>query len=242
MTRRSRHDGRTPRLGLVALALIAATAWLSGPAFAQATQQFFMVLNGRVSAGNGVSAREGDQFIARMNGQSFTVAVNASGQFQGLSLSKLGNDPSPITFQLRQGGAIYTLVLTAGETTPHSIPFAGSNNPLSAAFNAQTVNTFVGPRAGGSTPDPEPGAGDDGDPRDVDRNGMIELNDAQLVMEFVVGFRDSTLVPARFDANSDGRINTDDVVAILRHVGEEAEAPAATSGVTPNPLTQVAGL
>lgn len=239
MALRTRHDGRTPLLSLIAPALLAAQAWLAGPALAQATQQFFMVLNGRVSAAGGVSAREGDLFVARMSGQTFTTAVNSTGQFQGLSLSKVGNDPAPITFQLRQGGSTYTLVAAAGDTTPLSVPFSGSNNPLSAAFNAQTVNSFIGPRVGGTTPDPDPGAVD-GDPRDVDQNGLIELHDATLVMEFVVGFRDSTLVPARFDANSDGRINTDDVVTILRHVGEEAEVPEPAAGANANPLTQVA--
>ncbi len=239
MAMRTRRHRRTPRLSLIAPALLAAHAWLSGAAFGQATQQFFMVLNGRVSAAGGISPREGDLFVARMSGQTFTTTVNGTGQFQGLSLSKVGNDPAPITFQLRQGGSTYTLVAASGDTTPLSVPFSGSNNPLSAAFNAQTVNSFIGPRVGGSTPNPDPGA-EDGDPRDVDKNGLIELHDATLVMEFVVGFRDSTLVPARFDANSDGRINTDDVVTILRHIGEEAEVAEPAAAANGNPLLRVA--
>lgn len=233
-----RRSGRWKVPGWFAWAVAAALWPVSA---AQAQQTFFMVLKGRVTASSTVSPRDGDQFIARMNGQSFTTTLNGAGEFQGLSISKVGSDPAPITFQMRQRGATYTVVGGVGSTTELSLPFNGYNNPLSAAFNAQTVNSFVGPRVGGGGTDPPTGGGTQGDPRDVDRNGMIELIDAQLVMEFVVGFRDSTLIPARFDANSDGRINTDDVVAILRNVGEEAEQPATSGNQNTNPLTQAQG-
>lgn len=211
------------------LMLAAALALLASASTTLAQTTFFMAFNGRVSAGGGVTPRAGDMVIVRTTGGTAQASLDASGQYTGVVLSKGNNDATPVFFDLRQGAVTYNLVLAAGDTTPHSVPYLGANNPLSAAFNALTVNVFVGPRAsGGNEP---PGEEPEVDPLDVDGNGIIELADAQIVMRFIVGDREGVNDVEAMDSSGDGRISTDDVVLILRNLGQPSSvAPAPTGG------------
>ena len=72
----------------------------------------------------------------------------------------------------------------------------------------------------GDDEDPDETAG--GSP-DVDGNGVVELQDARLVMRFIMGWRDVVEQPVTLDATGDGRVNTDDVVEIRPVISGGAE-------------------
>lgn len=193
-----------------------------------AAQEFFMIINGRVSGVDGLNAVAGDRVIASIDNQTFSAQVNASGFFEGLTIIRTVNTADPITFSFRKGSTTYAFVLAEGDTTPISEPYAGFNNPLSAAFSPTTVNGFIGPRisGGGGDGGDGPPAGNDGDSADVDGDGVITTNDARLVLRFIVGMRQGVTDATVFDVTGDGVINTNDVVAILRREGEEAVQPS----------------
>lgn len=196
-------------------------------------QEFFMIFNGRVSGANNITAAAGDRVVALIDGQTFSAQTDAAGLFQGLTVIRTSNNPDPVRFELRKGSTRYSLVLAAGDTSPLTVPYEGSPNPLGAAFSPTTVNAFVGPRATGSGTDGGGGGdgdGADGDSADVDGDGMITVNDARLVLRFIVGDRRGVTDAARFDVNGDGIVNTDDVVVILRREGEEAIVPPPSEG------------
>ncbi len=216
-----------------ALTLVIGLLALAGARPAMA-QEFFMIFNGRVSASGGVTVATGDRVVATVDGQSFVAQVNPSGVFEGLTIIRSSNAPTPVSFAFRKGDSTYALVLAEGDTTAITVEYAGFNNPLAAAFSPTTVNGFIGPRTsgGGGNGGGDPN-GNDGDSADVDGDGLITTNDAKLVLRFIVGMRQGVTDAAVFDVTGDGRINTDDVVAILRREGEEAvvpEAPAEGEG------------
>jgi len=210
------------------LALVGAIALLASPATAQ---EFFMIFNGRVNGTDGgLSPGAGDRIIATIDGQSASVQVSPSGLFEGLTVIRSVNTPDPVTFTFRKGSTTYALVLAAQDTTPISVEYAGFNNPLAAAFSPTTVNGFIGPRVSGGGDGNGNGNGNgdgnDGDTADVDGDGVITVYDARLVLRFIVGMRQGVTDASRYDVTSDGIINTDDVIAILRREGEEAVVPA----------------
>ncbi|TVQ59602.1 MAG: hypothetical protein EA379_10490 [Phycisphaerales bacterium] len=214
-----------PRLFVLAVVLC-----VSAPA-AMAQNTFFQIFNGRINSSEAVSVRNGDRVVVRVQGSgSFTAIVDAAGEFSGLTITRDVNEEVPMTFEFRRGGTTYALVPSPGATDQLVIEFTGFNNPLSAAFNAQTITAFVGPRLSGGGGDPTDPDGPAGDPADVDRDGRITVNDALLVMRYITGNRDGTIDPARLDVTGDGRITTDDVVAILRRVGEVVEVPDDDDG------------
>lgn len=212
-----------PNLLVRVLALVAAA--VAAPAsFAQT--DFFMVINGRVSGANNINAGPTDRVVAVVGGQNFSAQTDAAGLFQGLTIIRPNNNADPVRFEFRKGSTRYALVLADGDTAAITIPFEGSPNPLGAALSPTTVNGFIGPRlTGGSDGGGGGGDGPDGDPADIDGDGMITVNDARLVLRFIVGDRRGVTDASRFDVNGDGRVNTDDVVAILRREGEEAIVP-----------------
>lgn len=224
---------RSRKFALVALVGLLA---LVGAHSARA-QEFFMIINGRASANGSLTPVTGDRVVATVGGQSFSAQVNSSGMFEGLTIVRTVNTEDPITFSYRKGNTTYALVLAAEDTTPITVPYAGFNNPLSAAFSPTTVNGFIGPRisGGGGDGDPTDPGGNDGDSADVDGDGLITTNDARLVLRFIVGMREGVTDASVFDVTGDGVINTNDVVAILRREGEEAivpEAPAEEEAAT----------
>lgn len=212
---RSRHLALVALVGLLAL-LGAANA---------AAQEFFMIINGRVNANGDLTPVAGDRVVATVGGQSFSAQVNPTGAYEGLSIVRSVNTNDPITFSFRKGNTTYALVLAAGDTQAITEPYAGFNNPLSAAFSPTTINGFIGPRISGGGGDPTDPGGNDGDSADVDGDGVITTNDAKLVLRFIVGMREGVTDAAVFDVTGDGVINTNDVVAILRREGEEAIVP-----------------
>lgn len=200
---------------------------LSSQAMAQTqspTGTFFQIFNGTVSGGeSGITVRSGDRIAAVLNSEAFTTTLDSAGEFQGLTLTSTMNEPDTIRFELRRGSARYALSANADVDTPFETPFEGSSNPLSAAFNAQTVDLFVGAQLSG----PGAGGGGDGDGDgvnsagpDIDGDGVVTQDDAQLVMRFIIGARRDTENPETLDVNGDALINTDDVVEILRRMGE----------------------
>lgn len=205
-------------LSVIVLALLGAT-----PALAQ---EFFMIVNGRVTGADGINAATGDRVIASIDGQTVSAQLDASGQFEGLTIIRSVNTADTITFSFRKGSTTYALVLAEGDTQSITEPYAGFNNPLSAAFSPTTINGVIGPRisGGGGDGNPQPG-GNESDRADVDGDGLITTNDARLVLRFIVGMREGVTDAAVFDVNSDGVINTNDVIAILRREGEEALMP-----------------
>lgn len=212
---RSRHLALVALVGLLAL-LGAANA---------AAQEFFMIINGRVNANGDLTPVAGDRVVATVGGQSFSAQVNPTGAYEGLSIVRSVNTNDPITFSFRKGNTTYALVLAAGDTQAITEPYAGFNNPLSAAFSPTTINGFIGPRISGGGGDPTDPGGNDGDSADVDGDGVITTNDAKLVLRFIVGMREGVTDASVFDVDGDGVINTNDVVAILRREGEEAIVP-----------------
>jgi hypothetical protein len=210
-----------------ALTIVIGLLALSGARPAMA-QEFFMIFNGRVTAAGGVTVATGDRVVASIDGQNFVAQVNPSGVFEGLTIIRSANTPTPVSFAFRKGDTTYALVLAEGDTTPIAVEYAGFNNPLAAAFSPTTVNGIIGPRISGGGGDGD-GDGDpngnDGDSADVDGDGVITTNDAKLVLRFIVGMREGVTDAAVFDVTGDGRINTDDVVAILRREGEDAVVP-----------------
>lgn len=210
-----------------ALTLLTGLLALLGAPGALAQQQFFMIINGRVSANNSVTPATGDRVIAAVGGQTYTAQINPTGAFEGLSIVRTVNTADPITFSFRKGDTTYALVLAAEDTQPITVEYSGFNNPLSAAFSPTTVNGFVGPRisGGGGDGGEQPG-GNDGDSADVDGDGLITVNDAKLVLRFIIGMREGVTDASVFDVSGDGIINTNDVVAILRREGEEAVVAA----------------
>jgi hypothetical protein len=192
-----------------------------------AAQEFFMIINGRVNANGDLTPVAGDRVVATVGGQSFSAQVNPTGAYEGLSIVRTVNTSDPITFSFRKGNTTYALVLAAGDTQAITEPYAGFNNPLSAAFSPTTVNGFIGPRISGGGGDPTDPGGNDGDSADVDGDGLITTNDAKLVLRFIVGMRQGVTDASVFDVTGDGVINTDDVIAILRREGEEAVVPEA---------------
>lgn len=207
--------------------LAAVVAMLVATPASIAQSDFFMVFNGRVSGANNISAGPTDRVAAIIDGQTFTAQTDAAGAFQGLTIIRSSNNADPVRFEFRKGSTRYALVLAAGDTAAITVPFEGSPNPLGAALSPTTVNGFIGPVQsgnGGSGGDGD-GDGPDGDTADVDGDGFITVNDARLVLRFIVGDRRGVTDAARLDVNGDGRVNTDDVVAILRREGEEAVVP-----------------
>ncbi len=221
---------------------------------------FIQIFNGSVAATPTTAPRAGDVVAAVVGGQSFTTTLNASLQFQSLTLTRTSNDAANITFELRRGSQRWALVRTATATDQISVPFNGSTNPLSAAFAAQTINAFVGPSLSGDPPGGGGGGGgsNTGDPADIDGDGQITIDDAMIVMRYIVGDRAGVRNPVALDVNGDGRINSDDVIAIMRRIGEPARtgalpafqtAPGSSTGQTStqssgaasNPLTNAAG-
>jgi hypothetical protein len=210
---------------LALVALVGLLALFGAPN--AAAQEFFMIINGRVNANGDLTPVAGDRVVATVGGQSFSTQVNPTGAYEGLSIVRTVNTNDPITFSFRKGNTTYALVLAAEDTQAITEPYAGFNNPLSAAFSPTTVNGFIGPRISGGGGDPTDPGGNDGDSADVDGDGLITTNDAKLVLRFIVGMRQGVTDASVFDVTGDGVINTNDVVAILRREGEEAVVPDA---------------
>jgi len=217
-------------------------AWAAGAAFgvllsacawAQtgggSATQYFQIFNGRVQSRTSAPVRAGDQVVAVVGGQTFTSSVDAAGEFSSLTIVRSSNDAAQITFEVRRGSARFAYVLSQNDTAPITVAFSGSNNPLSAAFGATTLTGFIGPSLSGGG---NGGNGDDDEDRDrgdVDGDGMITIEDARLVMRFIVGNREEGMDATRLDVNNDQRVTTDDVIAILRRNGQEAVAPEPSS-------------
>lgn len=200
----------------------------------QTQQQFFQIFNGRVSSRTGAAVRAGDQVVAVVGGETFTSSVDVAGEFQGLTIIRSSNDSSPIVFEIRRGSSRFAYVRTESDTEAITVAFSGSNNPLSAAFGAQTLTGFIGPALSGNGGNGGTGGDDNRDRGDVDQDGLITVEDARLVLRFIVGNRAEGDVAANFDVNRDGRVTTDDVIAILRRNGETATTPPPTTGGTTN--------
>lgn len=189
------------------------------------TGSFFQIFNGSVSGGSsGVTVTNGDLIAAVIDGQAFTSILDEAGEFNGLTVTRTTNDADPVRFEMRRGAARYALTIADDSDVQFQTPYNGSSNPLSAAFNAQTVRLFVGnqlsgPGAGGGGGD---GDGDDVTAAgpDVDGDGVVTQDDAQLVMRFIIGMRRGIEDASSRDVNGDGFVNTDDVVEILRRIGE----------------------
>ncbi|MGD9693417.1 MAG: dockerin type I domain-containing protein [Phycisphaerales bacterium] len=206
----------------VALGVAASGAW------AQEVQQYFQIFKGRVQSRAAAPVRAGDQVVAVVGGETFTASVDAGGEFSSLTIVRSSNAATQITFEVRRGSARFAYVLSETDTAPITLAFSGSNNPLSAAFNAQTLTGFIGPSLGSGGGNGGNGNGDgddeDRDRGDVDGDGMITIEDARMVMRFIVGNRDGVDVQ-RLDVNGDLRVTTDDVILILRRNGEAAVVP-----------------
>ena len=210
-----------PNLLVRVLALVAAA--VAEPAWFAQTD-FFMVINGRVSGFNNISAGPTDRWSRSWVGRTLG-ADRRRRLFQGLTIIRPTTTPTRSASSSARARPA-ALVLADGDTAAITIPFEGSPNPLGAALSPTTVNGFIGPRlTGGSDGGGGGGDGADGDPADIDGDGMITVNDARLVLRFIVGDRRGVTDASRFDVNGDGRVNTDDVVAILRREGEEAVVP-----------------
>ncbi len=195
-------------------------------------QQFFQIFNGRVSSRTAAPIRAGDQVVAVVGGQTFTSSIDVAGEFQGLTIIRSSNDPTPITFEIRRGSARFAYVRTETDTEAITVAFSGSNNPLSAAFGAQTLTGFIGPSLTGNGGNGGTGGNDNRDRGDVDGDGLITREDARLVLRFIVGHRVDGVAATQYDVDRDGRVTTDDVIAILRRNGEAAIVPAPTTGGT----------
>lgn len=231
----TRHAARNLSFVARFVAPLLAMLAFASPSLAQT--EFFMIFNGRVSGTDSISAAAGDRVTALIDGQSYSAQTDAAGQFQGLTVIRSSNNPDPVRFEFRKGSTRYNLVLAAGDTAAITVPYEGQPNPLGAAFSPTTVNGFIGPRTSGGSGDGGDGDGDgpDGDGADVDGDGTITVNDARLVLRFIVGDRQGVSDASRFDVNSDGLVNTDDVVAILRREGEDAIIPPAEEGEDETP-------
>ena len=194
---------------------------------ASAQTTFFQMFNGRINSSETVSVRNGDRVVVRLagGGGNFTAVVDSAGEFNGLTITRESNEEVDMTFELRKGSTVYALVPSPGATDQIKLQFNGFNNPLSAAFNAQTITAFVGPRLSGGTGDPNDPNAPRGDPADVNGDGRITKEDARIVMSYIIGRRDNVSDASLLDVNGDGRITTDDVVEILRRVGEVVETP-----------------
>lgn len=209
-----------------------AVAQTGGSGTTAPAQQFFQIFNGRVSSRTAAPVRAGDQVVAVVGGQTFTSSVDAAGEFQGLTIIRNSNDAATITFEIRRGSSRFAFIRTEADTSPITVAFSGSNNPLSAAFGAQTLTGFIGPALSGNGGNGGTGGDDNRDRGDVDSDGLITVEDARLVLRFIVGHREEGAVATNFDVNRDGRVTTDDVITILRRNGEEAVVPAPTTGGT----------
>lgn len=62
---------------------------------------------------------------------------------------------------------------------------------------------------------------------DVNGDGIVTLEDGQIVMRWIIGFRRDIEDGAALDVDSNGRVNTLDVTEIIRRMGETVEPPAA---------------
>lgn len=232
------------RLALLARTLIAATAaMLAAPAaLAQtggggggAPVTFFMIINGRVNGTAAISPRAGDRVAAIVEGgDTVEDVLDGAGAWESLTIARTTNDTATIRFEFRRGSGRYMLVPSAGATDQATIQFLGNSNPLSAAFNAQTLTLHIGPVISGGGGDGDgtggDGSGAGGSP-DVNGDGVVTIDDARLVMRWVIGFR-RDLEGSTLDVNADSRINTQDVTEILRRMGETVEAAAPETDAT----------
>lgn len=57
-------------------------------------------------------------------------------------------------------------------------------------------------------------------PADVDDNGVVSKEDAELIYSFICGTADSTITVNKVDVNGDGKVNTADVVEVYLKLGE----------------------
>lgn len=223
------------RLSTIATSVLALAAILVGSpaAIAQtAPVTFFMIINGRVNGNESISPRTGDRVAAIIEGGgTIEDQIDNAGEWEGLTLTQGNNEASEITFEFRRGSARYLLVPAAGATDQFTTTFAGSTNPLSAAFNAQNLTMHIGPAINGG------GGGGDGDgdgdgdaaggSPDVNGDGIVTLEDGQIVMRWIIGFRRDIEDGAALDVDANGRVNTLDVTEIIRRMGETVEPPAA---------------
>lgn len=193
---------------------------------------FFMIINGRVNGTEAISPRTGDRVAAIIDGGgTIEDQIDNAGEWEGLTITQGTNQASEIKFEFRRGSARYLLVPAAGATDQFTTTFAGSTNPLSAAFNAQNLTMHIGPAINGGGGDGDgdgdgDGSGEGGSP-DVNGDGIVTLEDGQIVMRWIIGFRRDIENGSSLDVTADGRINTEDVTEILRRMGETVEPPAA---------------
>lgn len=218
----------TSALSAPVLALVvAALAIVSPDAGAQLAPTFFQIYNGRIQATSQGSPQDGDTIVAIFEGGTASTSIDSSGAFQGLTLTRSQNNEVPVRFEVRRGGTRFTVVSSDGATTPLTTTFIGSSNPLSAAFGAQTINGFMGPSSGGGGGGDGDGAGSGGGSPDVNGDGIVDMEDSRAVLRYIIGFqRDTVDDPSSLDVNADDRITTDDVIEIMRRMGETIEAPA----------------
>ncbi|MBL0921326.1 MAG: hypothetical protein IBJ10_04260 [Phycisphaerales bacterium] len=221
----------TERLARAILAFVvflgAAPAALAQTGGAPVT--FFMIINGRVTGNASFSPRVGDRVAAVIEGGG-TVEdqVDATGEWEGLTITRSTNDQAVIKFEYRRGSSRWLLVPAAGATDQATTTFAGNTNPLSAAFNAQNQSLHIGPAITGGNGNGDgdgDGGGSQGGSPDVDGDGVVTMEDARLVMRWIIGFR-RDLEGQALDVTADGRVNTQDVTEILRRMGETVEPGA----------------
>lgn len=215
-----------PRIHALPLLIASVFALLVPSTGALAQTSFFQIFNGRVNSSETVNVRNNDRVVVRFDGQTAQTTVDSAGEFQGLTITRSVNNETDLRFEFQRGNARYALVSSPGSTEQLVLQFSGSNNPLSAALNAQTLTLFIGQRLDSGGDGDGDGETPDGDPADVNRDGVIDVKDAQMVMRHIIGLRGQVSDPAVLDVNGDGRINTDDVVIILRRHGEKVEVPS----------------
>ncbi len=225
-----------PLLVAALAALLAAPAALAQTGGGGAPVTFFMIINGRVNGTAAISPRAGDRVAAIVEGgDTVEDLIESDGTWESLTIARTTNDTATVRFEFRRGSGRYMLVPSAGATDQATVQFLGNSNPLSAAFNAQNLTLHIGPVISGGGGGDGDGTGGDGEGSggspDVNGDGLVTIDDARLVMRWVIGFR-RDLEGSTLDVNADNRINTQDVTEILRRMGEAVETAAPETDAT----------
>ena len=59
-------------------------------------------------------------------------------------------------------------------------------------------------------------------PADTDGDGMVTLDDASLIYDYILGTADGYVSLELVDVNGDGKVNTADVVEVYRKINENS--------------------
>lgn len=69
-------------------------------------------------------------------------------------------------------------------------------------------------------------------PADTDGDGNITIADAQLIYDYILGIADDSVTLGQVDVNSDGKVNTADVVEVYVEMNKGLKGSAPDSDDT----------